>query len=179
MTIKSLSETITVTRADNSTKTIKGYLNFWSEMRLISHMIYKGGNNQELKRFTVGLNEGQSPIQPTFLIAKTIHNWVRDNIKYTPDVSGLESLQEPLITLKNRFGDCDDMVILLCSMLKSIGFDVGVVGVNAGGEDFNHVYSVIRTDNGWIFSDTTGSNNPLGFEIQPELYTKKHIVFID
>ena len=88
--------------------------------------------------------------------AMTLHAWVRDNIKYLPDVADVETIQTPDLTLRDRVGDCDDQAVLLASLLQSIGHPVRfvAVGMNAGGP-FSHVYAETRIGGYWRAAETT------------------------
>lgn len=74
--------------------------------------------------------------------------FVRDNVTFIRDPSSSEYIVSPVRLIQhynlNGFmaGDCDDHVMLLNSMLGSIGIQSKFVGVKFGGADtFNHVIS--------------------------------------
>lgn len=97
---------------------------------------------------------------------KTLHAYVRDSIRYLKDIHGVETIQTPLVTLQNQFGDCDDKATLLASLLESIGHPTRFVAVgfqNPG--DYQHVYVESRAGNrvSWIALETT-QNVPAGWE---------------
>ena len=48
---------------------------------------------------------------------ENIWNFVRQNIRYQNDEPGREQLRRPQRTLHDRTGDCDDMSILISSIL--------------------------------------------------------------
>jgi hypothetical protein len=50
--------------------------------------------------------------------AAALLKWVQDNIYYVNEPD--ERLQEPTYTLRVRYGDCDDMAILLYAMARSV-----------------------------------------------------------
>ena len=73
--------------------------------------------------------------------ASAIHNFVRDNVRYTRDPSGWEYIQTPPVLLAGiaewmkrkaprPIGDCDDMTTLSLSLLKSVGFPVVIKTVS-------------------------------------------------
>jgi hypothetical protein len=51
--------------------------------------------------------------------AMAIGRWVQENITYVHE--GRERFQSPQTTVRTKAGDCDDMTILICACLRSIG----------------------------------------------------------
>lgn len=99
--------------------------------------------------------------------------YVRDSIRYTMDTNGMEHLQNPVILLDTRAGDCDDKATLLAAMLESIGHPCRFValGYTAPGE-FEHVYVETRIGADWIPCETTPINGrpvDLGFAPVPPM----------
>ena len=94
--------------------------------------------------------------------AEALFSFVRDTIRYTRDVHGVETLQTPAITLATRMGDCDDQSTLLASMLESVGIPTRFVVAGYNGGDFEHVYLQAWCD-GWIGMDAT-EPHPMGWE---------------
>jgi len=87
---------------------------------------------------------------------RAVFNYVRDHIRYTRDVAGLETLQTPLITLEDRTGDCDDKSTLLAALLESVGHPTRFVAVGyAGPKSYSHVYVETRMGQGWLPLDAT------------------------
>lgn len=78
--------------------------------------------------------------------ANTVAQFVMRKMVYLADPDGGEFIQTPLVLLntigKNgvAYGDCDDHVVLLGSMLTSIGIPARAVAVKLHGADhYNHV----------------------------------------
>lgn len=94
--------------------------------------------------------------------AEAIFQFVRDSIRYTRDVFGVETLQTPQITLATRMGDCDDQSTLLGAMLESVGIPTRFVVAGYNGHDFEHVY-LQAWCGGWIGMDAT-EPHPMGWE---------------
>lgn len=108
--------------------------------------------------------------------ANAIHNFVRDNVRYTRDPFGYEYLQTPPVLLEdirlyqagqgNRpIGDCDDMTMLSLSLLKSIGFNVAikVVSFHESGR-LSHVYGLVKIGYEWVPIDCVRTDKQLGWE---------------
>lgn len=85
-----------------------------------------------------------------------LHAYVRDHIRYTKDIHGVETLQTPLVTLDNQVGDCDDKSTLLASLLESVGHPTRFIaaGYKSPGS-YSHVYVETRVGNRWIPLDPT------------------------
>lgn len=82
-------------------------------------------------------------------MAKAIHNWVRDEIRYVKDPVGQETLSFPEETAFNSLaGDCDDKTILEIALLGSIGIRAYpvVIGVRPG--HYSHVYCHVEIPQG-------------------------------
>lgn len=94
---------------------------------------------------------------------QAIFNFMRDQVRYTRDVHGIETLANPLITLRRRSGDCDDKTTLLCTLCEAVGYPTRLVmAAYAGDEDYSHVYAQVLGDTGWLDADCT-EREPLGW----------------
>lgn len=89
--------------------------------------------------------------------------FVRDRVRYTRDIRGVETVQTPVKTLEYMQGDCDDQVTLLASMLETIGHPARFVAIGFMPHHFSHVYlEVMAPDGRWIGLDPT-EEKPLGW----------------
>ena len=96
--------------------------------------------------------------------AQAIHNWVRDNIRYTRDVNDVETLKPPPFILETRQGDCDDKALLTATLMESIGIPCMFVAIATEiPDEFTHVYTCALIGTRWIASDTT-EQQPFGWE---------------
>jgi hypothetical protein len=94
-----------------------------------------------------------------------LFEWVQRNVRYTRDPFRVEVLHTPRRMLELRAGDCDDMTILLGSMLESVGHPVRLVltGPNAFRPRlFSHIYLEVNHRGDWIPCDAT-MPHPLGW----------------
>lgn len=101
--------------------------------------------------------------------AAELHSWVQRNIRYVKDVRGVETIQTPIQTLRLRAGDCDDMAIILASLLEAIGHPTRFVAVGFKGRGFSHVLPQTRMGRRWVWLECT---KPLAFGQKPENMTK-------
>jgi hypothetical protein len=53
---------------------------------------------------------------------RALFEWVRNNITYRLDPNGLETIARADVTLQLGYGDCDDMAILLSTLLECCGY---------------------------------------------------------
>ena len=95
--------------------------------------------------------------------ANALFDLVRDGIRYTRDINGVETISTPLMTLQGRLGDCDDQVVLLATLLESVGYPTRfvVAGYNYSGE-LEHVYLQALLDGCWVDMDPT-EHHPMGW----------------
>ena len=103
-----------------------------------------------------------------------IQDYVRNNIQYVKDVSGVETIQTPDVTVKNRAGDCDDQSVLVATLLESIGHPTRFVAVATKTfGPFVHVFTETRLGRRWVSVETT-EDWPIGF--QPDIIKRRMTV---
>ncbi len=94
-----------------------------------------------------------------------LFEWVQRNVRYTKDPFRVEVLHTPRRMLELRAGDCDDMTILLGSMLESVGHPVRLVITGPSAlrpRLFSHIYLEVNHRGQWIPCDAT-MPHPLGW----------------
>jgi len=109
-----------------------------------------------------------------------IYRYVVDNYDYYSDPRSREFIQSPFETLKVKGGDCEDMTILMSSLLENLGFKTYLVLTD------NHAYSLacgVNIDDLWEYikqsiietvSSELGKDNEYNVEIKSgELYLVK------
>lgn len=92
--------------------------------------------------------------------------WVRDHVRYLPDPDGAEMVVSPLLLLRrirtegHAYGDCDDHVVLLGSLLQSVGIvsRVHAVKIRPGDPWYNHVILSVGLPGGWTDMDPCAKN---------------------
>lgn len=153
-------------------------ISFDEELREIIKIIDVSSQKDEIRQFAVSLLGDFKATSFDFPEAQKIFNWVRDNVRFVEDVAGSEYLQYPEITITNKFGDCDDMVILLATLYRSIGYNVALVFVAlTGAQSYNHIYLCVKTNVGYAFADATHKEGGyLGWELPPENWYARKIV---
>ena len=116
--------------------------------------------------------------------AAALLRWVQNNIYYVNEPD--ERLQEPKYTLRVRYGDCDDMAILLYALARSVRLPAQFVisGVDKQGRKrryhqidkhfppnvrWGHIYIAIGDqpygEPTWWYAEPTLKNVPLGWDV--------------
>ncbi len=114
---------------------------------------------------------------------KRVFCWVKNYIRYVRDIVGVETVQIPLVTLPPKYsdigigaGDCDDQVLLLASMLLSIGvrnISTRIVTYKSTDKEYKHIYLIVE-HNGVVYSlDPIAKDKPFGYEVA--YYSKQDI----
>ncbi len=129
-------------------------------LRVMREMVNRCKVNPEIRQAATTVAFLQ-PEKDYHAEAEAVFNEVRDGIRYMRDVNGVETLQEPNITLASKLGDCDDQTVLLAAMLESIGIPTRFVVAGYSGENFEHVYLQAWLDR-WVDMDPT-EPHPMGF----------------
>ena len=92
---------------------------------------------------------------------QALHAYVRDNIRFVRDTSGIELVQTPVITLQFGAGDCDNKSTLLASLLLSIGHTCAFAVIKTeSGSYWDHVYVEVNYNGAWIPLETVRPVDP-------------------
>ncbi|MFG0319317.1 MAG: hypothetical protein ACF8XB_18750 [Planctomycetota bacterium JB042] len=94
-------------------------------------------------------------------------DFVRGHLRFTNDPWAVEQLTtaEGLL-LDHPFADCDEYVILLGSLLESIGRRVRLKVVRRGtAGPWQHIFLQVRIRDRWVSVDATKQGAPLGWEV--------------
>ena len=94
-----------------------------------------------------------------------LFDFVKRNIRYTRDIFRVELLHSARRMLELRAGDCDDMTILLGSMLLSTGHPVRLVLAGFRPDRphaYSHIYPEVNVRGRWMAVDAT-MDKPIGW----------------
>ena len=106
--------------------------------------------------------------------ANALYEWVRGNIRFTKDPVNKEKLYPPAELLKVRAGDCDDISMLLGTLLMAVGYPARLMTVAASPgspQQFSHVYvegEVPAGSGQWIPMDPARYDSKFG--VAPPMY---------
>lgn len=106
---------------------------------------------------------------------RALYEYVRDRIRYTRDVNGVETIQTPPVTMELEAGDCDDKSTLLAALLESVGHPTRFVATGyRAPHAYSHVYVESLIGTKWMPLDAT-TEQPFGWE--PRTPVSRMIVF--
>lgn len=108
--------------------------------------------------------------------AAAVFQWVQENIRYTRDIRGVETVTFPQKTLQYRAGDCDDMVTLLAALLEAIGFEVRFVAMGMQPGRFQHVFAEVKLAGEWVAMDPT---EPVEFGWRPPVIASRMVQSVE
>lgn len=109
--------------------------------------------------------------------ALAIGDFVKKNVRYVRDPDNIEYLQDPENLIKDiqkgeAQGDCDDMALLIASLLLSIGHQpfFRCVRYRSNSGNFNHIYVVDYERNKKgprirVVLDAIMKDHPIGYEV--------------
>lgn len=133
---------------------------------MIAEMIREGAKDYWVRQCAIGIFRASGVrAKDRRGEVRSLFRWVRRNIRYTRDPVRVETLHTPRRMLLVRAGDCDDMTILLGSMLMSTGHPVRLALVGFRPERphaYSHIYPEVRVGRRWVAADAT-MPRPLGW----------------
>lgn len=100
--------------------------------------------------------------------ARAVFQAIRNNVRYTSDIRGVDTYQNPSRTVQLGAGDCDDYSTLTCATLESLGIPCRFKVIRTkGANDWNHIYAQAgfprQRPVRWISMDAS-VNKPFGWE---------------
>lgn len=132
--------------------------------------------NQILFAAGVGGHKSRKEIEVIFL-------YVRDRIIYRRDpAGGNESIADARTPIRLGFGDCDDLSVLLVTLLGFVGYRSRFVVARYNEETkdgFDHVYVEVSFKGKWIALDPTNPKAVVGWEEPRSLERRVYQIFSD
>ncbi len=134
--------------------------------KLIGQLICSGAKDFYVRQKAIEIfRECGVPAKDRWGEVTSLFEWVRRNVRYTRDIFQVELLHTARRLLELKAGDCDDMTILLGSMLKSTGHPVRLALVGFQPQRphvYTHIYPEVLVGNRWVALDAT-MHKPLGW----------------
>lgn len=93
--------------------------------------------------------------------AAAIFQYVQREMRYTLDVDGMEVVQTPDKTMMLGHGDCDDLSVLLATLLAATGKPTRFI-VAFNDDDSGHVWTEVLIGNRWFAMDPTEADYEFG-----------------
>jgi hypothetical protein len=134
--------------------------------RLIAKLIHEGAKDFYVRQKAIDIfrKYGVLPKDRAGEV-RALFEWVRRHIRYTRDIFRTELLHSARRLLELRAGDCDDMTILLGSLLVSTGHPVRIILAGfrfSKPHSYSHIYPEVNVRGRWIPIDAT-LQSPMGF----------------
>ena len=123
------------------------------------------------------IQEAGVPSQHYIDEAKAIGRYVQQKVRYVRDIQGIEQLHDPLTMIDQlkkglAQGDCDDMSLLIATLLLSIGHEpfYPIVKYNPN-HSYAHIYVTVyeknwKTSQQRIVLDAILKRSPIGTEVR-------------
>jgi hypothetical protein len=155
----------------------------------IAHMrslIDAGVKNPDVNGLAINIiRQSGAPPHDEIAQAKAIFEWVLRNIYFVNDPVGVDQDGEhtakelprpPEVTLQLGAGDCDCFVVLMCTMLQTIGIRTRIVTIACDPSDpsqFTHVYPEAFANGEWVSVDAARPGASFG--VEPEICYRKKV----
>lgn len=109
--------------------------------------------------------------------AVALAKYVQQNVRYVRDTLGIEQLHSPVLMINDikrgiAQGDCDDMSLLLATLLLSVGVQpyFRMVRYKSNFGPFNHIYVVVKEKNkntgrSRVVMDCIVKDKGIGYEV--------------
>jgi len=127
------------------------------------------------------------PSQDYIKEAFAIADYIKNKVRYVRDINGVETLHDPITMIDQMRrgqaqGDCDDMSLLIATLLLSIGHQpfFRVVRYYEGNGPYQHIYVVVydkdwRKPNKRLVLDAIMKRSKIGYEV-PHISGKEYKV---
>jgi hypothetical protein len=143
----------------------------------IRELIHAGMTDQLINRQAMAIVHAAG-VQPFDFVGeiRSIFDWTRRNIRFFKDIDGVETLRTAREVLTIRGGDCDDITVLLSSLLLTIGHGVRLVTISSDPEApgvFSHIYAEVEIGGQWVALDAARRDPSFGKG--PRNYFRKRI----
>ena len=148
---------------------------------IMQRMARSRAGHPEIREMALDILDGYNTDSHDYINeAKAIGHFVQQKVKYVRDVNGIEQLHDPLLMVQmirngaTVRGDCDDMALLVATLLLAIGHNpkVRMVRYRTRKGPFDHIYVVVHEKNHnskkryRLVIDPIVKNKPIGFEVK-------------
>lgn len=140
----------------------RGYRGIPQTIDWMRKLAREGQSDPQVRRYAINCVREVLPKDHLSEIAALYYDTAR-RIRYTRDPAEAELVQHPIVTLRERAGDCDDMATLLVGLLGTQALSVGAptefvtagFKKNPGVNKYTHVFMRVQDPNtgGWLVLD--------------------------
>lgn len=144
-------------------------------VNVVARLIVSGSKSPKVRDFTVNLirDRGLSLYPFSIAMVDVVYQFCNQEVEYVKDISKIETFYSAEKILENRYGDCDDKVIIGGSMLRTLGMDICIVLLDLSNqESYDHIMLLAGVENKWIPFDASMQNGSLG-RMAPVYYRAK------
>lgn len=137
--------------------------------RRIRRMVEAAKRDPNFRAFVVSLLHGL-PWRDHVGEVERIVAWVKENVRYMRDPSGVEVFTTPQTLLGDALAgeaaeDCDGMVTLASALLETAGYKTRYRIGAIGPEKYRHIWLDVNVPRrGWVPIEMTREDAPLGFD---------------
>lgn len=118
----------------------------------MAKLVRRAKENPQLREYALTLVAGV-PEKDFEAEVSEIFGFVRDSIRYTRDINGIETVQTPEKTLEYGQGDCDDQSVLLSALLEILGNQTRFIAVGRKRGQYSHVLVQAWSGREWVSLD--------------------------
>jgi predicted transglutaminase-like cysteine proteinase len=140
-------------------------------------LIDRGAVDPRVREQALGIvRQGGASSRDSAAEISAIFWWAKTHMRFQKDVSGGEYVCTPQYLLRTMAGDCDDYVVLIGALLKSIGIPIRIITIAADREEpgrLSHVYLEALSRGEWIALDGTQAQSFPGW--RPPRYFRKKV----
>lgn len=96
------------------------------------------------------------PMKSARAEVEALFYFVRSAVRYTQDITDTELVIAPDVLLRDiHAGDCDDMSLVLATLLESVGYKTRFVACGFQMDELTHVFVQVKMGRDWFALDTT------------------------
>jgi hypothetical protein len=162
----------------NNQQLRSGWLGNIDTVQVMKRVAHKRKSHPLVRELALGiLNQQNIPSHNYVDEALAIGRYVQSKVRYVRDIAGVEQLHDPVTMIEQiqrgvSQGDCDDMSLLIATLLLSIGHrpKFRIVRYRGLTGPYQHIYVVVyeknkRQDIKRIVIDAIIKDKPIGFEV--------------
>ena len=145
-------------------------------IRKMKSLVTHGKRDFRIRKLAIKLVKN-CPHKDYSCFAQACYDYCTTQIRYVFDPNGVELLESPWKIVEAGGADCDSIVILLASLLESVGLACEFVTIKADTNrpnEFSHVYLECKIPKqGWVALDATMPENGFGWKPAPTFPRKR------
>lgn len=111
--------------------------------------------------------------EPTRESMHKLWAFIKENIKYKEDPSGVQWIKTPARLWKDKIGDCKSFTLFAASIFQNLGLDYIIRFTAYEGSEFTHVYPLVFIDKQAIIMDSVWTH----FDSEKRFSKKKDYIF--